>query len=463
MEGIALVRTFGDGLIPRAEEIQLSGVVALFALAATLGTALIFGLAPALNASRVDLRTHIGSGSRGTPRNVERKRGRLVAIEVGLATVLLVGAGLLGESLVHLLSTSPGLRTDHALTLRLTLARSKYSTNAAQNAFFQQVLEQVRSLPGVNGAGEISDTPLKGNNPTFEFTVEGITRRASDPPIQAGLRAVSVGYFRAAGIPLLKGRDFTADDRAGNALTAIVNETMARRYWPSSDPIGRRLRLKEDQNWMTVAGVVPDIKHMGLKADEGAVVYTPYAQKSQDWLAWTTLLVRTSGEPLSYVPAVRNVIHGIDKNQPLAEIGTLEESLALSTAMPRFTTSIIGVVAGFALLIAVLGVYGLLAYTVAQRMPELGIRLTLGASPIQVSGLLLRQAMTRVLAGVAGGLLGAWWLARGLDSLLFGVRPHDVATFATVAGVLVLASFAAVLGPARRAMKIDPSMALRAE
>ena len=293
--------------------------------------------------------------------------------------------------------------------------------------------------------------------------MDGIARRSADPPIQAGLRAISTGYFRAAGIPLLKGRDFTADDRAGGTLTAIVNETMARRYWPSSDPIGKRLRLKEDQNWMTVAGVVPDIKHMGLKADEGAVVYTPYAQKSQDWLAWTTLLVRTSGEPLSFVPAVRNVIHGIDKNQPLAEIGTLEESLALSTAMPRFTTSIIGVVSGFALLIAVVGVYGLLAYTVAQRMPELGIRLTLGASPGQVSWLLLRQAMTRVLAGVAGGLLGAWWLARGLESLLFRVRPHDAATFAGAAGVLVLASLAAVLVPARRAMKIDPSMALRAE
>jgi len=202
---------------------------------------------------------------------------------------------------------------------------------------------------------------------------------------------------------------------------------------------------------------------MGLKANEGAVVYTPYAQKSQDWLAWTTLLVRTSAEPLAIVPAVRRVIHGIDKNQPMAEIGTLEESLALSTAMPRFTTSIIGAVSGFALLIAVVGVYGLLAYTVAQRMPELGIRLTLGASPWQVSWLLLKQAMLRVLAGVTGGLLAAWWLARGLESLLFGVRPHDAATFAAVAGVLVLASLAAVLAPARRAMKIDPSIALRAE
>ena len=166
---------------------------------------------------------------------------------------------------------------------------------------------------------------------------------------------------------------------------------MARRYWPGSDPVGRTLRLKEDQRWMTVAGVVADIKHMGLKADEGPVVYIPYAQKTQDWLAWTTLLVRTAGEPMDFVPSVRNAIRSIDKNQPVAEIGTLEESLARSTAMPRFTTFVIGAVSGFALLIAVVGVYGLLAYTVAQRMPELGIRSALGASPLQLSWLLLRQ------------------------------------------------------------------------
>ncbi|MBZ5592991.1 MAG: ABC transporter permease [Acidobacteriia bacterium] len=463
IEGIALVRTFGEGLIPRAGEIHLSGPVALFVVAATLITALIFGLAPALHASHIDLRTHISTGARGTPRNVERKRGLLVAIEVGLASVLLVGAGLLGESLARLLSTAPGLRTDHVLTLQLTLSRSQYPTNTAQNAFFQQILERTESLPGIVAAGEISDTPLQGNNPTFEFAVEGVTRGPSDAPIQAGLRAISPSYLWTAGIPLLKGRDFTVDDRADTMPVAIINETMARRYWPGSDPVGRSLRVKEEQRWMVVAGVVPDIKHMGLKADEGPVVYIPYAQKTQDWLAWTTLLVRTSGEPMDFVPAIRSAIRDLDRNQPVGEIGTLEESLRRSTAMPRFTTSVIGVVSGFALLIALVGVYGLLAYTVAQRVPELGIRLALGASPLEVSWLLLRQTMLRVLTGVAAGLLSAWWLARGLESLLFGVGPHDPATFAGVAGILVLASLAAVLAPARRAVKIDPTRALRAE
>src|SRR5579872_472811 len=430
IQGIKLVRTFGDGLIPRAGEIQLSGGVAAFALAATLVTALIFGVLPALHVSRIDLAAGIGSGSRGTPRNVERKRGLLVACEAGLATILLIGAGLLGESLMHLLSKSPGFRTDHLLTVRLTLSRSQYPTNPQQIAFFDQVLERIRELPGIAAAGEISDTPLEGNNPTFEFVLDGAARRPQDPPVQAGLRVVSSGYLQAAGIPVTKGRDFNVDDRAGNAPVAIVNETMARRYWPGSDPLGHRLRFKDDPVWMTIAGVVPDVKHMGLKAEEGAAIYIPYSQKTQDWLAWTTVVARTMGDPMNFAPAVRAAIRGLDKNQPLAELGTIEQVLARSTAMPRFITAVIAALSGLALLIALVGVYGITAYTVAQRRPELGIRLTLGASPRQILWLLLGGALARVFAGVASGLLVAWWLARLMESLLFGVDAHDVATFA---------------------------------
>ena len=302
VEGIRLVRTFGEGLIPRAADVHLSGPAILFAIATTFVTALIFGLAPAIDASRVDLRDQIGSGARGAPRNLERKRGLLVAVELGLASLLLVGAALLAESTLHLLSTAPGFRTDHLLTMQLSLPPSRYPASAAQIAFFDQILARLRSLPGIRAAGEISDTPLKGNSPTFEFVLEGVARGPSDVPIQAGLRVVSTGYLRAAGIPLLKGRDFTIDDRAANVPVAIVNETMARRYWPGAEPLGRSLRFKDDQRWMTVAGIVPDVKHMGLKADEGPAVYIPYAQKTQDWLAWTTLAVRTAGEPMDLCP-----------------------------------------------------------------------------------------------------------------------------------------------------------------
>ncbi|MEO8027024.1 MAG: FtsX-like permease family protein, partial [Bryobacteraceae bacterium] len=214
---------------------------------------------------------------------------------------------------------------------------------------------------------------------------------------------------------------------------------------------------------LTVVGVVPDVKHMGLKAEEGPVVYIPYAQKTQEWLAWTTLLIRTAGDPMEVAPSVRKAIRELDPNQPIAEVGTLEESLARSTALPRFTTFIIGAVSGVALLIAVVGVYGLLAYSVAQRMAEFGIRMTLGASPWSVFWMVLRQALVRVAAGIAGGCLAGWWLARLLESQLFEVRPRDPAAFGVAACVLAVASLAAVVGPVLRAMRIDPSTALRGD
>lgn len=458
MAGMSMVRAFGEKLIPHADELHLTSAVTVFAIGCAVLTAVMFGLAPALHTARIDLR----SGVRGTARNVERTRGMLVAVEAALACMLLVGAGLLGQSLTRLLLTEPGLRSDHLLTLRMTLARSAYPTNTAQNVFFEQVLEHVRNVPSVAEAAEISDTPLKGNNPTFEFALEGVNRGGSDAPVQAGLRVISAGYFGTAGISVLKGRDFTVDDRGGTMPVAIVNESMARRYW-HGEVIGRKLRFKDDQRTIIVAGVVPDIKHMGLTNDEGPVVYIPYAQKTQEWLAWTTLLVRTTGAPMDSVAAIRSAIREVDRNQPIAEIGTIDEVLHESTAIPRFTAGAIGAVSGFALLIAVVGLYGLLTYAVAQRVPELGIRLTLGASPFQVAWMLLSQAMARVLAGIAVGLMGAWWLARLLESQLFGVKTHDAATFAGVAVLLVVASILAVVAPARRAIRIDPAAALRAE
>jgi putative ABC transport system permease protein len=460
---LQFVKRFGNGLIPRANELHMDLSVGLFATGATLITVLIFGLLPALHSSRNDIGKGVGSGTRGTPRHIERKRGFLIILEIGLAFVLLVGAGLLSESMIRLQSTSTGLHPDHLLTLRITLSHSRYSTIAAQNTFFDQILSGIRILPGVLGAGEISDTPLKGNNPTFEFALDGLIHRSADPPVQAGLRLISTGYLQTAGIPLLQGRDFTSGDRVGAVPVAIINQAMARRYWPGSDPIGRRLRVKDEPQWITIAGLVPDVKHMGLKEEEGPVVYIPYAQKTQDWLAWTTLVIRTSGEPTSFVPAVRSVIRDLDRSQPVSEIGTLEEVLTKATAVPRFSASISNVMAGVALLIAVIGVYGLLSYTIAQRLSELSIRLALGASPVNVSLLLIRQSMLRVFAGVAVGLPTAWVLARYSQSLLFGIQPHDPYIFVGVPLVLVTASFVAVLAPAIRVFKINPASALRAE
>jgi putative ABC transport system permease protein len=459
--GISFARRFAAGIISRAAEIQLSGSVLLFAVAVTAVAAVVFGFVPALQLTRFELREQIGSGARTTPRSIERKRALLVATEAAVAALLLVGAALLGKSLDRLVSVNPGLQTHDLLSLRLTLPHARYPTNATQIAFFRDVLERVRRLPGVAAAAEISDTPLKGNNPSFEFVLDGVLRRPEDAPIQAGLRAISVGYLKTAGIPLLRGRDFTSSDLSTSTSVALVNQAAARRYWPNSDPIGKRLRLREDQRWLTIDGVVPDIKHMGLKAEEGPVVYIPYAQKTQDWLAWATLLVRTTGPPAAFVAPIRGAIHSVDKNQPVSEVATLDELLVQSTAMPRFVTAVMGVISVLALLIAMVGIYGILSYSVAERIPELGIRLTLGASPLLVLWLLLRETMLRVLGGMAVGLLCAWWLAQSLESQLFAVPPHDLSVFAVVTILLIFISLAAVLVPGRRAMTIDPAAAVR--
>lgn len=463
MAGIRLVRTFGSDMVPRASEIALSGHVVAFSVIITAVTVLIMGLAPALESTRADLRTQINSGARGTARQVERKRGLLLAFQVGLASILLVCAGLLSESIFRLLSTSPGFRTDHVLTLRIRLSPAQYPTSRAQAGLFAELEDRVQRLPGVLAAGEISETPLKGNNPTFEFVADGVTRNSNQPLIQAGLRAMSTSYLKAAAIPLISGRNFLAEDEADRSPVAIVNNAMARKVWPGVDPLGRRIRFKDEQRWITVVGVAADTKQNGLDAEEGSVIYIPYGQKTQVWLAWTTLFVRTSGEPMEFVPAIRSVVRLLDKNQPLAEIETLDGVLGRSTAVRRFTAAMIALGAGIALLIAIVGVYGLLVYSVARRMPELGIRLTLGASPQHLSWLLLRQAMFRVFGGISFGLIFVWWLAQWLQTLLFDVRPHDPRVFAGVAALLFLASLAVMLVPAQRIWKIDPAKALRTE
>jgi putative ABC transport system permease protein len=274
---------------------------------------------------------------------------------------------------------------------------------------------------------------------------------------------ISPGLLETAGIPILKGRRFTADDRAGAPLVAIINESMARRFWPGADPTGKKLRLKDDEQWLTVAGVVPEVKHMGLKEDEGPVLYIPYAQKTQDWLAWTTLIVRTAGEPMDSVAAVRSAIHEIDPNQPIAEVGTLEELLDHSMAVPRFSTAVICVLSAIALTIAFAGVYGLISYAITQSARDLAIRMTLGASASRILWLLFRRALLRAALGIAAGIVTALWLAQWIRSLLFEVHPHDPAVFAGVAGLLLLASALAVMIPAQGVMKIDPAKALRME
>ncbi|RPJ86671.1 MAG: ABC transporter permease [Acidobacteria bacterium] len=464
IKGIGVLRTLGGELIPRAAEIHVSATVTLFALGATLGCVLIFGMAPAAYVSRPDRWPGARASSAiGAKSGVEYRRGLLVATEIALASVLLVSSGLLGKSLVRLLSTEPGFRTESILTMRLTLPQSKYPSSQMQNAFYREILEDVGRLPGVAAAALVSETPLGGNNPSFRLVVEGLLSSAPDAPTQAGLRVISPGYLQAAGISVIRGRAFTADDRADRLPVAIINQTMARRWWSGSNPLGRRIRFEEDQRWLTIIGVVPDIKHMGLNQEEGPVFYIPYMQKTTDWLSWATLFVRTAGEPRDFIPAARWAIRAVDKDQPIGEIATLDDYLARDTALPRFTTLAISSGAGVALVMALIGVYGVLAYSISWRTPEVGLRLALGGTAMRIAWLFVRQALTRVLAGTMAGLIAAWWLVRVFESLLFGVRPDDPTIFTLVAVVLIIASLAAILVGVRRALGIQPSIALRAE
>jgi len=455
--GVRTIRTLGEGVIPRVAEINLDGRILLFTLLAVGFTSLLFGLLPALQAARIDLRRHVYSG-RGMQRGAEHQRGLLVSIELALACVLLVGASLLAESLARLAATNPGFEVRNVLTMKITLPRSKYATTGKQTALFHQILERVVNIPGVVAAGEVSDAPLGRNNMSTQFAVEG-----AEPPVEMAIRFITPGYLRTIGVPLVAGRDFSFSDTTPSPLVALVNQTAARRRWPSADPIGKRLRFADTSNWFTVAGVVADIKHLGLAADEGPVIYIPYAQKSWEFLAWTTLVVRTTGDPMNYVNSVRTQIHGIDKDQPVADVSTLEQSLARSTAVPLLTTSALSAISLLAAIMAVIGVYGVFAYALAQRVSEISIRLALGASARQLLWMLLRQGMLRVSIGIGTGLAGAWALTRFLASMLFGVQPHDAATFAAVAAVLLLAALIAGTLSARRVLRIDPASALRAD
>ncbi|HEV2687873.1 MAG TPA: ABC transporter permease, partial [Bryobacteraceae bacterium] len=398
-----------------------------------------------------------GAG-RGTQRGAEPQRGLLASVELALACVLLVGASLLAESLIRLDATSPGFQIRNVLTMQMTLPRSKYATTARQAEVLHQVLDRVSNVPGVVAAGEISDAPLGRNNMATKFVIEG-----AQPAMEMGVRFITPGYLRAVGMTLVTGRDVGFSDTVNSPLVALVNQTAARRQWPGLNPIGQRIRFADDPGWFTVAGVVADIKHLGLDADEGPAVYIPYTQKPWDFLSWATLVVRTSRDPMNYVSAVRNQIHGIDKDQPVSEITTLERSLARSTAIPLLMASVVSAISLLALIMAVIGVYGILAYAAAQRVPEISIRLALGASPPQLLWMLVRQGMLRAMAGIAVGLAGAWMLTRFLASMLFGVEPHDAATFAATGIVLLIASLAAVSLPAWRALRIDPVPALRAD
>ncbi len=458
-----LVAAIPEG-IPRVGEINLDARVLFFTLVASVLTGLLFGLAPALQVSKPDLNEGLKEGGRGSTEGAGRNRvrGLLVISEVTLSLVLLVGAGLLMRSFLELRDVKPGFNPHGVLTANVSLPAARYGQEESQTAFFQNVLQHAAALPGVRSVGAVDPLPLSGNLAQNILTIEGRPPLAVADRLTTNARVVTPGYFDAMSIPVVKGRVFNEHDAKDAPKVLVVNETLARKYFPGEDAVGKRIGLSIAKN-MTgeIVGVVGDVKHVSLDKEAGVECYVNYLQVPD---AAMTLVARSeSNDPASLSAALRKAVEEVDKDQPLSDVQTMDQWLASSVARRRFNTLLLGVFALVALLLAAVGIYGVMSYTVTQRTKEIGIRLALGARASDVQRMVVGQGMALILIGVSVGLVAAFALTRVMSSLLFGVSATDPLTFIGVSALLASVALVACLIPARRATKVDPMVALRYE
>jgi len=460
--GINAMIPFLPADIRGVKEIRIDWLVLGFTLAVSLATGLVFGLVPAWQATKSELNEWLKEGGRtgsaGARRN--RARGLLVVSEIALSLVLLIGAGLMIKSFIHLEQVNPGFDSRNVLSMRLVLPASQYPAGPRRAAFFQEVIARLQSTPGVQSAAAISRLPLTSGNSSRSLSIEGRTNDGAGDGPGADYRVTSADYFRSMGIPFSKGRDFNEHDRVDARRIVIINETMARRYWPGEDPVGKRLRTDDDDPWMEIVGVVGDVKHFGLDSQSKAEIYVPFF--NDPW-PFMTVVVKSTSDFASLSNTMRNEVWAVDKDLPVPEIKTMDQLLSGSVSRRRFNMLLLGVFAAVALVLASVGIYGVMSYSVAQRTREIGIRMALGAKQSDVLRLVVGQGMTLVLIGVGVGLAGAFALTRVLASLLFEVGSTDPATFVTISVLLTAVALGACLVPARRATKVDPMVALRYE
>jgi putative ABC transport system permease protein len=456
------LRRLSPGTVPRLAEARIDASVLLFSLLLCVLTGVLFGLMPALQAAGKELQETLKEGSRGSSQGGHRARFRalLVVAEIGMALVLMTCAGLLIESFARLMRVNPGLSAKNVMTFPLTLPPVRYAQAQQQEVFYRELLERVRAIPGVQAAGATSYLPLSPGARYIFFCPEGraCLGVGKDPVIAT--RQVSPGYFDTVRTPLLRGRVFTEKDIAGGLPVVVVNQTTAARYWPGQDPIGKHLANSRDKVQREIVGVVADVKFGGLNAANSEEMYLPMAQAPWPTM---TLLVRSSANPEPLVTAVRAKIADSDPDLPVAGILSMDEVVSTSVAQPRIIMQFVGVFAGFALLLAAIGIYGVMAYSVTARKQEMGIRVALGARPADILRLVVGQGMRMTLIGVALGVVFSLGLTRLLASLLFGVQATDPLVFGAAALVLAAAAFVACYIPARRATRVDPIVVLRYE
>lgn len=459
--GVAGLVALAPDSLPRADEIAVDGGALLFTAAVALATGVFFGLAPALQSVRIDLNATLKDTARGAGGGHRRLRGSLVIAEVAIALVLLVGAGLMIRTFIGLNAVDPGFTTTGTFVAKISLPRAQFPDSAKQYAFVDRTVSALRAIPGVQSVGVAQTLPFSSDDYVLGFYREDLPRPSPGKSTSAFYYSVSPSYFQSMGIRLLRGRLFDDHDVAGAKRVAIIGETMARRRFGDGDPIGKRIHITNGpETWREVVGVVSDTKHYGLTDEAHEQMYEPIAQRPYPFFG---LVIRAPNAGLGLAGAVRAAMQKVDPAQPVHGFASLDSMVSRSLARQRFSMWLFTAFSAVALLLAATGIYGVISYSVGQRTNEFGVRMALGAQSVDVLRLVLSGAGKLVGVGLASGLVAALLLTRTLHSMLFGVSPHDPVTFAAIAALLVAVALLASIVPARRAMRVNPVVALRAE
>jgi putative ABC transport system permease protein len=460
--GVGLIARLGQATIPRLAEARVDARLFLFTLCVSMATGILCGMAPALQSSGASLNETMTEGGRsGTVGRAGRTmRSALVVLEVAMAVLVLIGAGLLIRSFIGLRSVNPGFQPSGLLVLRVPLAGGRNNTPERRVAFFQQVMDRMATLPGVRAVGAVNGLPLTGLGVGSTFAVDGRPAPAPDQRPLGVLRSVTPGYFHAMGIPLVAGRGFADSDNKGAAPVILVNQTLVRRFWPEGNPLGGRLVVDTNGRTAAIVGVVGDVKPDRIEGEDWPTIYDPYAQAPTPTLI---LVVRTGGAPMALASAVEREVHQLDADQPVSDVRSMDEVMDRAVAGARFNTVLLGIFAAIAFVLAAVGIYGVISYDVTERTHEIGIRLALGAQAGDVLKLVVGQGARLAAYGIAAGLAAAWGLTRLMATMLFGVKPADFYTFAAISVLLGAVALGASYLPSRRAMALDPTTALRHE